>query len=69
MADRTTTSDALPLRHEKTLPFVDEEEGWLKQQSKAAWPLLDQNATVAETTTRDPAIDEPSLVDEKFGVR
>lgn len=31
-----------------------------------AW---DQKATVAETTTREPAMEEPSLVDEKFGVR
>lgn len=29
----------------------------------------DQKATVAETTTREPAMFEPSLVEEKFGVR
>lgn len=33
------------------------------------FPMSDQKATVADTTTRELAIDEPSLVEEKFGVR
>lgn len=37
---------------------------------KPRLPLLpdsDQNAAESENTTVDPAIDEPFLVDEKFG--
>lgn len=50
-------------------PFV----AWLKRSCGGgeaqglAIPPADQNAAVAEKTTVDPAIDEPFLVEEKFG--
>lgn len=54
---------------EKALPSASERRAFVIDRQVAAKGRPDQKATVAETTTREPAIDEPSLVDEKFGVR
>lgn len=58
-----------PRSKEKALPSASERRAFVNYRQVAARGRPDQKATVAETTTREPAIDEPSLVEEKFGVR